>query len=917
MILNRINSVPAVLRRHFVLIIICLLPFFMFHWSLPFLTKIAPGHNFVRYYTWFQTEYMFALRTGTFPLNLVFGYNQSNMWAPWSQIYLPIPYIAALFPGYWTGQAIHINILLQLLTIPVVHFALYFFLYKINLTKTIAFFLSTATVYSPRILFPFYYGCAIQAWTGHLFLCAAIAFYCLKRSRIKGPLFIIGSTYWLVNSGHPEEMYFGLLTALLFLVIIPSFLSAIFPNRNVTLRNLIAFWSRVTLFIISGLLLSAANILPFYVDTVRTARISSNDYADACIITDTFMGLISNFFSPLRACFADGAFAGTPLVLTALLVPFLAIFRFKIPAVIWAVLGLVMLVMFCMQGQNTPVHFWAWKYLPFFSSTRIPGRISMALPVLFMLLLVWLFKQKDRPIRISSTIKIAPFSALCIISLIAYLGYLVFIPDHVKENLYVISRANLPNIKNWAEPCSIIMGVIILVSATVYGFNVHAKASKAVSVILCVATILQLIIFLHSSSTPRKEINQNDSRSFKQFLAQKKQDMDIYHGYLYPYDDALLPNAITRQLSEYFVEPHLAEIYKKYICAGSHDEVYKILNQGRKPDEIVVENCDIHLPSVEPSSARLENPDRVSLTYSSFNRMVFKTFVDRPALFFFSYTNAGHWKPWVSGKATSSYRANGYAHVVPIPSGTSSVEFRYWSWAAFWGMIISCVTLAVLGIVTGVVFLRTSSGFALATAMAITASGIFLLWYHSLYAGDNLQTIYQWELSAPDTMPNIAYGKPTRMYILEKEYWLMHNSRHAVDGGKIFESCFVTHWHPYGSPWWELDLTRPEQISTIKIYYTLQGEQYDKFMLDFSDSFDIKFCLSGIPVAKSKAVRFNALPLRIGVSTDYENWDYAVIHNTDGRQPLIIQAEKPITARYLRIVAAGKCRLCLDEVEVY
>jgi hypothetical protein len=155
------------------------------------------------------------------------------------------------------------------------------------------------------------------------------------------------------------------------------------------------------------------------------------------------------------------------------------------------------------------------------------------------------------------------------------------------------------------------------------------------------------------------------------------------------------------------------------------------------------------------------------------------------------------------------------------------------------------------------------------------------------------------------------------MLIYEKGYRLMHNSRHAVDGGRSLQSCFVTHWHPYDNPWWEVDLKRPEQISAIKIFYTLQGELYDKFMLDFPDSYDIKIYPSGIPVAKTKAVAFNLLPLKIGISTDYENWNYAVIHNTDNHQPLTIQLEKPVTGRYVRVIAARKCRLCLDEVEVY
>jgi uncharacterized membrane protein YfhO len=56
------------------------------------------------------------------------------------------------------------------------------------------------------------------------------------------------------------------------------------------------------------------------------------------------------------------------------------------------------------------------------------------------------------------------------------------------------------------------------------------------------------------------------------------------------------------------------------------------------------------------------------------------------------FPSSGNWRAAVEGNSTPIYRANGYMQAVFVGAGQHDVEFRYWSPAAFMGMLISCLT---------------------------------------------------------------------------------------------------------------------------------------------------------------------------------------------------------------------------------
>ena len=182
---------------------------------LPFISGWTLGNDYPCYSIQEQMELMFSLKTGAFPLYTP-GYvgGQSASALTLGQIFHPISHFTALLPGYWKGKALELNTLFRLITLAAAHLSLFAFLKKLRFSGLMAFILSFVTVYNLRMMDLFRYGASLESWTGHIFLCSAIGCYYLKPTKWMKPLLIIGATYWLVCSGHPQMMYYGLSTVI-------------------------------------------------------------------------------------------------------------------------------------------------------------------------------------------------------------------------------------------------------------------------------------------------------------------------------------------------------------------------------------------------------------------------------------------------------------------------------------------------------------------------------------------------------------------------------------------------------------------------------------------------------------------------------------------------------------------------------
>ena len=859
--------------------LIFFIPFLMFHWMLPFVSQTTLGNDYAAYSIHHQLELMFALKTGSFPLYVPgFAGGQTASALTQGQIFHPISHISSWLPGYWGGKALEWNTLFRLISLGFAQLLLFHFLKRLNVHFLWAFLFSFITVYNLKMLDLFRYGASLESWTGYLFLCSAIGFDYLKPTKWKGPVFIIGATYWLICSGHPQMMYYGLLGAGLFTLIIPFFTSQMLVDRQVDFQRIYRFWFRIAVLVMLGLLLSSAYVVPFYFDFVRenTSRVAQ-EYAWADMYRDTFMGTVNNFFNPLRSD-VHGVFGGSSLMLIAMLVPVLWLFRVRTPGVVIIIWIFVLMVFLHMQGGRTPIHFLAWKYLPFTSSFRIAGRISMIIPVFFMLILAWMMQAQFNRLKIrGKEMRVYPSTILGIAALIL-LGIYQLVPGSLTSNSTMLSAVVIRDIQPWIEPAWFAMGTAALILFAIYR---HVERTQwLVKFLLCLIPCIQVMILLqHGTWLAPKQ----DTPTFFQMGADKKESL----AYRLTIGSGLATDAIINQVNNSYLEPFLGKIYSSYRCADSRQNAYKLMTEDRSPNEVIIEGCDPDAKLRIDNRGSQNTPAHLELKYSSFNRLIFEVRTSTPAFIGLAYPYTGHWHAFINDSEARIYRANGAYHAVRIPAGTSRIEFRYWSSSALWGMIICCATFALLGVLFSAKAIKPALSVWVAISLLVLAISGFALWYKSLYGGDSLQTDYSWESVAPAQRDNIAFGKRTRMSSLVwSDYPFYRSSGQAVDGSYKPASGFIT--SKAVNPWWVVDLYRSRSFDIIMIYETRRD--------------------SG----------FNSRPLKIKVSDDNKRWrTIHLIENNDAINPHILNFKQAQRARYIAIQASGMCQLSLDEVEIY
>lgn len=935
----------------FVYLIIFLVPFLLFYWIIPFLSDLTI-HGDTIIIIKHQLEFLFSIKTGSFPLYAP-GFakgGHSSIAMTLAQGFHPVSHMASILPGYWDGKAIEWNNFIKLLSLCITQLVLFRFLRKMNIETLLSFLLSFITTYNLRVIVFFRFAVPLEAHTGYLLLCSIIGLYFISPQKRLSPLAIIGVTYMLICSGQPPDIYYGLLAVGLFTFVAPFFISTILPDRRIDIIIAIRFWSKVGFSLCLGLALSSAYVLPFYFDFIsdNVDRVN-RDYTAALAYKDTFIGTLSNFFFPLRSNFYS-SFGGSSLYLVAAILPVLRLTRVKIPVSVWVIWGFFLFMFLHTFGELTPVHKLAWQYLPFASSIRGAGRISIIMPFFIMLMLVWIIKADPislKPTRILKSFKppavLAFISSLLIIILYLFSlgGYHKFkFPIFLKlfpPVSYEYYRFQLFNFNFHflnVEFYYVLFGLISLTALIFYSLDISARTAKISGTILFMtalslvgfilrhdAVIFGLILFLalifyffHINKRPMKIFvtvlvvtfflqvgiimiytgnrfsgNPEDTPTLAEMKEQKKRKLDFIHRPGGGYTSSV----VLFQHKNSFLEPYLGKIFTHVIPVSTQNEAYEKMRESRSPQQVFIENYDINRAQEITEAARGMKAYRVNLIYSSFNRLRFRVFSETPAIFGLSYPYTGHWRAWLNGSKLHSYRANGAAHAVEIPAGESILEFRYWCNAAFWGMIISCSTFTAIGVFTCFsVFsgLRRISGI---TFVLLIGIGGFMLWHNSLYSGDNLETEYLWKYTPPQKNINLAYGKKTwapPTGIIYDTRGLDISSGLLVDGNSSPGSGDVSHRcknRPDDYTSFSIDLNQLEQIKTIVLY---EGDPDPTL---------------------------NIRPLEIMFSHDGVQWTpvHSVVSPTGRQVPLRLIFETPETARFIQI--RGKGCLKFDEIEVY
>jgi len=896
------------------------MPFLVFYWMLPFISSVTIGNDYLRFSVLQQMELQFSLKTGSFPMYVPgFASGHSSSALTLGQLFHPLSHIASMLPGYWDGNAVEWNSFLKLLSLGLCQLILFLFLQKMKLSSIFSFLLSFITVYNLRIADLFRHGTPLEAYTGFLILCSVIGWYFIKPHKWLGPVSIIGATYLLICNGHPEEMYYGLLGAGLFAFAAPFYLSTMLPDRHVNLNVACVFWLKTFFCFFLGILLSSVYIVPFYFDFIQMNidRVGQS-YAWADSELDTVIGTLNNFLMPLRSD-VNSAFGGSSLILIAVIIPALRLVRIKVPLSIYAIWGLLLFMFLFMQGNRTPVHRLVWEHLPFASSIRVAGRITIIMPFFIMLLLAWIARAGVISLRLGRyvfTLKPLTLSAVfaLLIIIIFYLlhiaGYYVFQSPILWDLFSDYSAGHFLDIPfPLVELITILLGASSLIFLIVH--DVSNGRFRWSLILLTLLTIIQLCILI----SYRSAFWSDKKYASSTFEEMKMQKMNTFEYIYYP-GGGLHSSVVMTQLKRSFMEPYLGKIFTSVIAVTDQEDGYTRMEQERFPHQVFVEGYDPQKAMAISARAKDLIKGSVTLVYNSFNRLQFSVYAEEPAFFGLSYPYTGNWEATVNGNKVNVYRANGAAHAIEIPAGVSEIEFKYWSSAWLWGMLVSCITFAAIGTYISCHAFQGKKWIISAVIIIIISTSGFLQWYHGLFNGNNLQTKYEWNYTTPVKAPNIAYGKKSRTASDDiRTHWADRErelySNRFVDGDSSPCSGFTTLIH--NNPAWILDLSKIMEIKTIVLYERCKIKaliEGPTNMLHFYSREIDK--LEEIPPV-------NARPLSIAFSNDGDSWRAAafVTLPLDYNRPERIVFDSPQTTRYIRITASGRSKLMFDEVEVY
>ena len=908
--------------RYLICFIIIFLPFLLFYWELPFLSKYTIGSDYIKFSISHQLELLFSIKSGSVPLYVPgFASGNSSSALTLGQFFHPISHIASIMPGYWDGKAIEWNTLLKLLSLGFTQLVLFAFLRKIRLGNCFSFLLSFITVYNLRLIDLLRHGAPMEAYTALLILSALIGWYFIRPTKFTGPLSIICVTYLLVCSGHPEEMYYGMLGTGLFILIAPYYLSEMLPEKQVSIHGAFNFWVKTGFFIFLGILLSSVYIVPFYLDfiAVNADRVTQT-YEMANSSQGSFVSTLNNFFFPLRSQ-ATSAFGGSLLILIPAMLPVLRAFRIKIPRSVWVIWGICIVVFLHMQGSSTPVHKMVWQYLPLAGSIRDAGRISMILPFFMMLLTAWIIKpgqpSAGDTAKLSSTLSpLIILSSLASFLLMLYYflhiaGYFLFGPSTLFPLFSDYFANNFDNISLFTVEIIIFflgMGsLLVLVRMNIK----NNSGNKFLGILLVTLTIMQvgIVIKYRSGNWIEKKV---DSPTLNQMYLQKRDSMNYryYSGYGFSSVN------VKKQLEYSFLEPFLGKIFTEVIPVNSQDEAYKRMQRGRLPQQVFVEGYNPEDAKRLTKGAKNMMNGNVKLIYSSFNKLQFNVHSEASSIFGFSYPYTKNWKAWLNGKKVRVYPVNGAAHGIEINEGDNIIEFRYWSDAFFWGMIISCVTFALIGCFVSFRVLKGLSMTIGIISICVIAIGVFGIWYNNIYSGDNLDTEYTWDYTPPLEIPNLAYGKKNWLGASAISSSVGDRERELyigrfVDGDRSQNSGFATRLSE--SPAWFLDLFRVEKIKTIILYKS--GHNLKSYLGPLNTM--ARICLSSVQSVSPPIP--DESPMIIELSNDGNKWSapIPVEFKPNSAASARIVFDKPVLARYIKTMTPGKNQLSFDELEIY
>jgi hypothetical protein len=687
---------------------------------------------------------------------------------------------------------------------------------------------------------------------------------------VLGPALVIGATYLLAAGGHPQILHLGSLGAAVVGLALPFAVTAIKSGEALEARRVLRVYGVMAACGAAGLLLAAAYLVPLYTDFVADAALRvGRDYQWSLSWCDTVGGALASFFDPLHAD-VHGAFGSSALLLLAALMPLLIVCGMRVPRAVLALWGFGCLVFLIGLGEATPLHHAFWAHVPLADAFRAPGRVVVALPFVFLLVLAWLLGPGAEAAPVPG--RRLPLSPLFIAGLLALAVFgayhLGWFPNLPPPSRYVPSRIN--PYPSWVDPFTRWAGLTALVSATLAGLRTRVR--PVLLALLAVAAVGQTAVELRYGTwtLPRRATPT---------LARMDEDTRAELAFRGPAGYGMESPVVLRQMERSILEPRLARFYRVAEIVTTQDEAYAALATRRAPLGAVVEDPRRTPERQTDTPARGE--DRVELVRSSFNEVAFRITAGSDGYLAVAFPFTGHWQAWVDRRPSRVLRADGYELAVPVGAGEHRVVLRFSSAGATAGMAVSCAALSLLGLYVSFASLRRLRRITATAAAVLLPATLFLAWQASLYASDDLGTRYVWSSRDLPPADDLAYGRATRMSsIRPNPLPLAHYyAGLAVDGDR----------HGYGSatspedePWWEVDLGAVREIGTVVIYGASRPQ---RLLLRVSDD----------------GARYADLPLP---------------NDRPPSEPWRIELGA-VTARYVRLQGVGNATLSLREVEVY
>jgi hypothetical protein len=698
------------------------LPFAMFPWLLPFLSKQTLGNDYTRFSTWSQLDLMWSVHKGTFPLYMPgFGVGHSTAAMTLGQLYHPLSWLASIMPGYWQGSAVEWLTLFRLLSLGLTHLLLFRLCRRLSLERVAAFLCTFPVVYNLRMLDSFRYAAALEGYVGML-LVIGIGGLVYLRERAKGPVIGLAlATALLTVSGHPQWAFLGMLAALFFLLVFPWLAQAIDPTlvtaRTDRLHN---YFLRLIFGLGTGLLLSSPYLLTFVFEFLRTnqSRAANTVYDWTLGYSDTLRGELCNFLLPLHAD-VHGAFGGSFAFLMVALFPVVAFFK-RHSWSLWLMYLMGTVAFLFAAGKDLPVHQFIVQHLPLFESFRTPGRMVLWLPVVALPLLAWLLCPQGR---------FALGASGVIMMILAIAGLWIAAWLLPVQEFYSPSAIN-PGLATKLDD------TLLLLLAGGMAFAVTGaailKSWKPAFLALAVACALVSTWLCLSVGTWRED--KNPTRSFAAIAEDRRHSLGIQS-----ISDGMEIRGVTQYRARRLTPDRpLGQLVHQALAAGTAEEALKNVGSRSAHEPLFVEG-----PVPQASRQGIAELDTVRLIHNTSNRFTFEVVAARDGFFVLGLPWLSGFTCKVDGSSASVAEADALYPSVFLSRGFHVVDFRFVSWPFLTGVAIAYLTLWFF--IAFFLWPRQRRRVTKIMLMMIVplALGLWIF----LYAGPSFETAYSWQAS--------------------------------------------------------------------------------------------------------------------------------------------------------------------------